>query len=463
MSRRSGIARLGPPPFRVLALAAFVLAIAAPAALAQPGGGAGAPEARPLDGELRAAIIDSVTDALNENYVFKDTAAAMGKRMRQQARKGAYDGLATVQDFASALTQDLQDVSRDLHIGVRYVSDEEIRRYEEGNEDPAVARRRAVEEQRRQNFLFRKAEILDGNIGYLRFDGFVDASLAGATATAAMNFLGNVDAIIFDLRYNGGGSPSLIQYMTAYLLEDYTHLNNFCTRGGDSTQQFWTAPYVPGPRLTASDVYVLTSDRTFSGAEEFTYNLKNLERATIIGDTTGGGAHPVDAAVFPSLNVLLRVPFARAVNPITGTNWEGTGVTPHIAVPADEALDVAYIEALKRLKDRTTDPDETAALSWAIDGLEAKRNPVTVDPSTLERYVGSYGPRRLFVEGGRLFYQREGRDPATAIPMTDTVFRFDEFEYFRLEVVLDDQGRPTRLIGHYDDGHTDESPRTEAD
>jgi hypothetical protein len=439
----------------------LALAVATPAAHAQLGVSIAAPEARPLDGELRAAIIDSVTNALNENYVFRDKAAAMEKYVRKQAKQRAYDGLATVPEFAVALSRDLTDISHDLHIGVRYVSDEDLRRFEEDGVDPAVARQRAIAEQKRQNFLFRKAEILDGNVGYLRFDGFVGAELSGATATAAMNFLGNVDAIIFDLRYNGGGEPSLIQYITAYLLEDSTHLNSFCTRGGDSTQQFWTAPYVPGPKLTAADVFVLTSSNTFSGAEEFTYNLKNLERATIVGDTTGGGAHPVSAVVFPSLNVLVRVPYARAVNPITGTNWEGTGVAPHIAVPADEALDVAYLEALRRIRDRTTDADEAATLSWAIDGLEAKGHPATVGLSTLERYAGSYGPRRLFVEGGKLFYQREGREPATAVAMTETLFRFDELDYFRLEVVLDDQGHPTKLVGHYNDGHMDESPKTE--
>jgi retinol-binding protein 3 len=461
--RRSGAAGPGRSASRLLVLAGLALTLAAAPALAQLGIPVAAPEARPLDGELRAAIIDSITYALNENYVFKDTAAAMEKHVRRQAKRGAYDGIGTVQEFAAALTRDLTDVSHDLHIGVRYYSDEDLRRFEEGKVDPAVARRRAIEQQRKQNFLFRKAEVLDGNVGYLRFDGFADADLAGATATAAMNFLGNVDAIIFDLRYNGGGSPSLIQYITAYLLKDYTHLNDFATRGGDSTQQFWTAPYVPGPKLTDADVYVLTSDRTFSGAEEFTYNLKNLERATIIGDTTGGGAHPVNGVVFPTLNVGISVPYARAVNPITGTNWEGTGVTPHIAVPADEALDVAYLEALKKIEERTTDAEEAASLSWAIDGLESKRHPASVDPPTLERYAGSYGPRKLYVEDGRLYYQREGRAAAAAVPMTETVFRFDGIDYFRLEVVLDDQGRPTKVIGHYNDGHTDESPRTEGD
>ena len=217
------------------------------------------------------------------------------------------------------------------------------------------------------------------------------------------------------------------------------------------------------PKLSEADIFVLTSDRTFSGAEEFTYNLKNMKRATIVGDTTGGGAHPVSLVAFPSLNVGLRLPYARAVNPITGTNWEGTGVTPDIAVPSEEALDVAYLEALKAVRARAADAEDAAALSWAIEGLEARRHPVQVDAATLERYAGSYGQRLLFMEDGKLRYQREGRPAATAIPMTETLFRFEEYPYFRLEVVLDEQGLPARLVGHYDDGHTDESPRTEAD
>jgi len=449
----------GPNRGFVPALAALVLALAVGAALPQTGAVPAAPESRPLDAELRAAIIDSVTHALNQDYVFRDTALAMEKSVRQKAGKGGYDGLGTVQDFAMALTEDLRAVSHDLHIGAVYLTDEDLRELAEGEEDPKVAYERELASWRKRNFQFRKAEIMDGNVGYLRLDNFLDTSLSGATATAAMNFLGNVDAIIFDVRYNGGGDPSLIQYITAYLMDEPTHLNSFYTRGGDSVQQYWSAPYVPGPKLTDADVYVLTSDRTFSGAEEFTYNLKNLKRATVVGDTTGGGAHPVTLVAFPSLNVGLRVPYARAVNPITGKNWERSGVIPDIAVPADEALDVAYLEALKTVRARSADPEQAASLTWAIQGLEAQRQPVEVKLETLERYAGSYGPRTLFVEDGRLFYQREGRPAAAAIPMTETLFRFAEYEYFRLEVVTDDRGDPVKLVGHYDDGHTDESPR----
>lgn len=410
--------------------------------------------------ELRAAIVDSVTAALNDDYVFEDVALEMENRLRDKLGRGDYDEFETVADLARALTEDLQDVSGDRHLGVRYFNDDSVREFLEGEEDPELDRRRQLERLRRNNFNFKKAEILAGNVGYLRFDQFADAAYSGPTATAALNFLGHTDALIIDLRNNGGGSPSLIQYIMGYLLEEPTHLNSFYTRQGDSVHQFWSAPYVPGPRMDDVDLYVLTSSYTFSGAEEFTYNVKNLERGTIVGETTGGGAHPVTLRLFASLNCALRVPDARAVNPISGTNWEGTGVAPDIEVPADAALDRAYLEALTKQMEGVEDADVRFQLEWAIGGLQAKLNPVEVSESVLATYAGQYGPRRLRVEEGKLLYQRDEGQIRQAKPMTATLFGFEDLDYFRLEVVLDESGEPLKLVGHYDNGRTDENPRT---
>lgn len=410
--------------------------------------------------KLRAAIIDSVTAALNKDYVFEDVAKKMEKHIRGKLRKGDYDKLATITGFTTTLTSDLREISGDRHLGVRYVSDELLAALKEENEDPELERQRVMERLERDNFQFRKAEVMDGNVGYLRFDGFTDASLSGPTATAAMNFLGHTDALIVDLRYNGGGSPSLIQFIMAYLMEEPTHLNNFCTRHGDSVHQFWTAPYTPGPQMEGVDLYVLTSGYTFSGAEEFTYNVKNLERGTIIGETTGGGAHPVQRRVFPTMNCEMSLPYARAVNPISGTNWEGTGITPDIEVPADQALDRAYTEALTGLLAKEADDDRKIGLEWAIEGVKARLEPVDVAESTLRGYAGQYGPRRLWVEGGKLMYQRDEGPSREAMPMTKTLFSFTDLDYFRLEVVLDGSGVPVKLVGHYSNGRMDENPRT---
>jgi C-terminal processing protease CtpA/Prc len=142
----------------------------------------------------------------------------------------------------------------------------------------------------RDNCGFRKVEILPGNIGYLKFDMFADASFCGPTVVAAMNFLAHVDAIIFDLRENGGGDPKMVALVLSYLFDQPTHVNDLYNRKDDATTQYWTLPFVPGIRLGSAPAFVLIAKRTFSGAEEFTYDLKNLKRATIVGETTGGGA-----------------------------------------------------------------------------------------------------------------------------------------------------------------------------
>ena len=164
-----------------------------------------------------------------------------------------------------------------------------------------------------------------------------------------MNFLGNVDAIIFDLRDNGGGDPKMVALISTYLFDQPTHLNDIYNRKEDATTQFWTLPYVPGKRLAGKPVFVLTSKYTFSAAEEFAYNLKNLKRGTIIGETTGGGAHPVSGQRIDD-HFMIGVPSGRAVNPISKTNWEGTGVEPDIKVPANQALEVAKEKALEEIR-----------------------------------------------------------------------------------------------------------------
>jgi len=419
----------------------------------------GPPPDLPCDAGVRAEIIDSVSAALNQVYVFPEVAAEMERRMRSRLRDGAYDEFSTIREFTGVLTRDLQGVSHDLHLRVGYVSPEQMTELT-AERDEDEARRLQLEALAHSNFNFRRTEILSGNVGYLRFDSFVTAEYSGATAIAAINFLAHCDALIIDLRNNGGGSPSLIQLITSYFFNEPVHLNSFYIREADSWQQFWTQSHVEGPRMADVDLYVLTSQFTFSGAEEFTYNLKNLERATIVGDTTGGGAHPVSQRLFTNLNVAMALPFGRAVNPITETNWEGVGVIPDVAVDQGVALETAHLMALREIREGETDEGRLYTLDWHIRGLEAELNPVSIDPAVLESYAGSYGPRTLTFEDGELWYHRAGRPLRRAIPMTERLFRFDDIDTFRLEVVLDESGRPVKLIGHYDNGTQDESART---
>jgi len=208
-------------------------------------------------------------------------------------------------------------------------------------------------------------------------------------------------------------------------------------------------------------VYVLTSGNTFSAAEEFTYNLKNLERATIVGETTGGGAHPIDRHwfTFPEYFVTMSLPFGRAVNPITGTNWEGTGIEPHLACKSDLARDTAYLDALETLENESDDPMRKQMLAWARTGLANELEPVSLSKGELKKYEGDYGPRHISREGDALFYQRDGREKMRLIPMGEDTFRIADLDYFRIRFEHDEKGKVVRLVGMYDNGRVDGNDR----
>jgi len=322
-----------------------------------------------IDAATRTQVIDGILKRINDSYVFPEVAKKMEQSIRERVEKKEYDQITSAKQFATKLTDDLQAVSHDKHLRVRY-SNQAIP--ERGPQREPTAEER---EQRRRdltwmNHGFGKVERLPGNIGYLEFFNFMDEELGADTVAAAMNFINGTDALIIDMRKNGGGNPAMVALVCSYLFSpEPVHLNDLYWREGNRTEQFWTRKEVPGKRYLDKDVYVLTSKRTFSGAEEFTYNLKNLKRATIIGETTGGGAHP-GGGFRINEHFGMFVPTGRAISPITKTNWEGTGVTPDISVPADQALLVARLMALKKTLTMAPNPDFKAGVQEEIDKLE---------------------------------------------------------------------------------------------
>jgi retinol-binding protein 3 len=298
-----------------------------------------------IDAATRNRVIDGAISNLNESYVFPETAKKMEDAVRARQKKGEYDSVTDGDDFAKMLTENFQQVSHDKHLRVDFSAARMPEMPSDPSPETAAQFRKEME---RINCGFDKVEILEANVGYLKFDFFADPEVCGSTAVAAMNFLANADAIIFDLRENGGGDPKMIALVSTYLFSQRIHLNDLWTRKGDTTDQYWTLPYVPGKRLDGKPAFVLTSSHTFSGAEEFSYNLKNLKRATIVGETTGGGAHPVSGHRIDD-HFMIGVPFARAINPISKTNWEGTGVEPDVKVSAADALATAQKLASEKL------------------------------------------------------------------------------------------------------------------
>jgi len=349
--------------FRLAVLCSFALCIVT-AGFAQPE----QPDLT-IDAATRTQVVDTILKRLNESYVFPDIAKKMEASIREQVAKKEYDQITSAKQFATTLTNDLQAVSHDKHLRVRY-SNEAIPERGPRQEPTAEEREQRKQDLTWMNHGFSKVERLRGNIGYLEFLNFMDEELGADTVAAAMNFVNGTDALIIDMRNNGGGNPAMVALVCSYLFgPEPVHLNDLYWREGNRTDEFWTKKEIAGKRYLNKDVYVLTSKRTFSGAEEFTYNLKNLKRATIIGETTGGGAHP-GGGFRISEHFGMFIPTGRAISPITKTNWEGTGVTPDINVPAEQALLVARIMALKKSTPTIANPDRKAAMTEEIQNLE---------------------------------------------------------------------------------------------
>lgn len=302
-----------------------------------------------IDAAQRKKVIDGVGSNLKEFYIDPELAQKMSDAMAAHESKGDYTAITDGDAFAVRLTEDLRAVSHDKHLFVGFNPFKEPAddgaKHEPSPEDEA----RFHKQMEHDNCAFEKVEILENNIGYVKFNGFMDASFCGPTVVAAMSFISHTDAIIFDIRQNGGGQPAMVTMIASYLFDQPTHLIDIYNRKEDKTAQNWTLSYLPGVRLTKQPVYVLTSERTFSGAEEFAFDLKNQKRATIVGETTGGGAHPVSGHPVADY-FMVGVPFAKSLDPVTKTNWEGTGVAPDVKVPASDALTTAEKLALEKIR-----------------------------------------------------------------------------------------------------------------
>ena len=347
-----------------------------------PGDQPGAPRISvPDDGSLAAGqlsgreIVTKALELLRANYVFPEQAGQAATAIEARLEAGEYDDLDEI-TLTERLTRDLQEITGDRHLRVVFGGGPGPRR--QGIAEPEEpkdheARRLAMRRMGRlDNFGIRQVERLDGNVGYLDVRRVAVPANAGPAIGAAMELVAGTYALIIDLRHNGGGAPEGVVFWCSYLLDERpTHLNDIFHADTGETRQFWALPYVPGTRYLDRPVFVLTSRRTFSGGEDFAYTLQALGRATVVGETTGGGAHPTRG--FPiSAAVHIGIPFARSVNPVTGTNWQGTGVVPDVPADAERAYDVAYAGALEKVLTMDDVPPPIAGEAReALAGLQA--------------------------------------------------------------------------------------------
>jgi hypothetical protein len=324
--------------------------------------------ATPITLQDQKLVVANLGKQLEGNYVFPDVAAKVAASISAKAARGDYASHATADEFAKALTRDLRESGNDRHFFVTYDPT-----FKPDPPDGVSPSKESLNEERKavEHFAFgiAKVERLPGNVGYLDIRGFFPADFAAGAYGSAMTLLSGTDALILDLRQNGGGDPAGVAALLSYFFAagDDRHVNDLYWRAKGRTQEFWTGP-VQGPRYS-KPVYVLTSQATFSGGEECAYDFQTQKRATLIGQTTGGGANPGDMLPIGH-GFIAFIPSGRAINPITKTNWEHVGVKPDITVPAADAMKTAYATILKSLISQSKDPDELKELKNTLARVE---------------------------------------------------------------------------------------------
>jgi hypothetical protein len=324
-----------------------------------------ADEPSPPAVEDAVAVVSELADRLQASYVFPDRVPNVVAALEGHRAEGRYDGLDARQ-LAGRLTEDLRGASGDLHFTLLW--EEDAPPPPDPGEEAAARRREAW---RREGWGFSRVEVLPGNVGLVELSAFVPPEVAAPAADAALALVADTDALIFDVRTSRGGSGEMVAYLVAHLFAGEPFLlNRFYWRPAGATREMYT-PAVAGRRYAERPVYLLTSGSTPSAAEGFSYHLKHLGRATLVGETTAGAAHPVVVEHLDAAPLQIYLPAGRAISPITGTNWEGVGVVPHVPAPAAEALDRAHALALDHLLETETDPRWRRELERVREGLGA--------------------------------------------------------------------------------------------
>lgn len=404
------------------------------------------------------SIVNSLTYTLDTYYVLAKKGKEMGNVLKKHLKAGAYNSITDPSLLASRLEKDIKSVYDDKHLYVFY--DPEFEQNQQASQTEQAKKEAKIHEleyEKTKNFMFTSAKILPRNIGYVQLNGFVDqVEQAEPTATAAFAFLAHTDALIIDLRFNGGGSPAMVEQLESYFFKEKTHMSDIYERSTNKTTSFYADPAKAKGISLAMPVYILTSKRTFSAAEDFSYSMQQIKRAQVIGDTTAGGAHPTRPIALKG-GFVAQIPFARSINPYSKNNWEGTGVIPDIPVQSSKALEKTLERIYLKQLAASSNDKQKRSIEWQINTLKA--SPENFIPAeSLSKFCGEYqGGLKIYLRNGNLYCMNaeRGNDIFRLAPLNEHLFAMDE----NVQVEFIVENKTIKLRMHFIDGNSRDKAR----
>ncbi len=404
------------------------------------------------------ALINSIADSLNKHYIFPEKAESISVYLQSQLKKNAYTILlGDPQKLAEQIGHDINIVHHDPHMRIKFdpgFVPQEI--YKPTPEDIERVKKYWKE----NNYMFKKVEILPGNIGYLPFDLFTDdIEAAKPTITAALKFLVNTTALVIDLRNNMGGSPQMVSQIESYFFKEKTHMNDLINRSNKDTTFMYANPAKADSVTLSMPVYILTGQHTFSGAEDFSYGMQIVKRAIVVGETTGGGAHP-QMPFSVGQGFVVFIPFARSINAVTKTDWEGVGVIPDVKTTANEAFIKAQELIFRNQLLTAIDQKEKSKYLYYINSLlvnDASKQPAL---NNLLPYAGTYGGLKIYLDKSKLYCKNDNNGGAVSALkyLSNNLFVLDQDA--QIEFIKNSKGHYSDIKIFVNDGSVFEEKRT---
>lgn len=395
-------------------------------------------------------LINSLTECLNNHYVFPEKAKSISMYLQSQLNDNSYAAyVIKPQKLAEQIEIDISKIHHDPHMHIQYDPAFVPRENNKPSKDEINQSKNYWKE---NNYSFKKVEILPGNIGYFSFNVFVDdIESAKSTIYSALKFLANTNAIIIDLRENYGGSPHMVSQMESYFFKEKMHMNDLINRSSNDTTFFYADPAKADSLNLSMPVYILTSHSTFSGAEDFSYGLQKAKRATIVGEITGGGAHPQMPFSVGQVFVI-SIPYARSLNPVTKTDWEGTGVVSNVKIEASAALSKTQELIFNERLLVTKDEKETHKSEYYLRLLKLDKVPKPMTIKFFSQFVGTYPDVTLYLDNNKLICKNNDNKNVSELKhISNSLFVIDENA--QIEFFKNDKGHYSSIKIYLNDGN----------